>query len=168
MKSKNLDDIYRSYMGGIYRYLLSICNDHYLAEDIMQETFYRAYLYLENCPDERIKPWLFRVAHNALVDFMRKNMRSTSEDGEFFAKIADPKTTEDEFLRQERMMGIDVAVNILPERQKQAILLCDFNGLSYNEAADIMDVSTGHFKVLLFRARQRMRLIKERGNLFEG
>lgn len=76
MKPNSLDELYQIYVQDIYAYLRSLCHDHYLAEDLMQETFYRAYLYLENCREDKIKPWLFRVAYNAFVDYTRKAKRS--------------------------------------------------------------------------------------------
>lgn len=53
MKPNNLDGIYQSYMNDIYRYLRSLCDDHHAAEDLVQETFYRAYLYLEDCKADK-------------------------------------------------------------------------------------------------------------------
>lgn len=83
MKRNSLDEIYQMYVMDIYRYLRSLCGDHHAAEDLMQETFYRAYLYLEDCKDEKIKPWLFRVAYNAFVDYKRKEGRSTVQSEDF-------------------------------------------------------------------------------------
>lgn len=56
---------------------------------------------------------------------------------------------------QEKLKEINYFIDRLPENQKQAILLCDFNGLSYKEASEIMNISLSYFKVLLFRARQK-------------
>lgn len=52
----SIDDIYEEHMQDIYRYLLSLCKEHHLAEDLMQETFLRAYLYVENYQGEVVKP----------------------------------------------------------------------------------------------------------------
>ncbi|WP_338078440.1 sigma-70 family RNA polymerase sigma factor [Clostridium tetanomorphum] len=151
----------------IPRYLLSLCHNEYIAEDIMQETFLRAYLYFEDCPANGIRPWLFRVAYNAYMDFIRKDRRSFSQDNEFFNNIADNKTTENKVLMQEKLKEINYFIDRLPENQKQAILLCDFNGLSYKEASEIMNISLSYFKVLLFRARQNIRNKVERNDIFE-
>lgn len=53
----------------------------------MQETFLRAYLYFEDCPANGIRPWLFRVAYNAYMDFIRKDRRSFSQDNEFLITL---------------------------------------------------------------------------------
>ncbi len=165
MKNQELDDIYQLYMKDIYYYIFSLCKDSYLAEDIVQETFYRAYLYLEGCNEEKIKPWLFRVAYNTFVDFKRKQSKSLIKDDGYFEQISESKTLEEEFLRQEQMNEINEIIANIPENQKQAILLCDFNGLSYKEAAEIMNVSLSHLKVLLFRARGRIRIKRRDDNI---
>ncbi|GAA3404327.1 sigma-70 family RNA polymerase sigma factor [Paenibacillus hodogayensis] len=157
MKPNHLDELYRHYMKDVYRYLLSLCYDHHAAEDLMQETFYRAYLYLEDCREEKIKPWLFRVAYNAFVDYRRKESRSSVQGPDYFRNRGHSDTPEKAALRDERRHELGRAIAQLPDKQRDALLLYDFRGLSYQEAAERMGVSLSHFKVLLFRARQRLR-----------
>ena len=167
MKKNTLDHIYESYMMDIYRYLLSLCGNSYVAEDIMQETFLRAYLHFEACTIENVKPWLFKIAHNAYIDYKRKECRSFAEENDFFNNISDSKTTEEQVLIKEQLKEISDLVEELPENYKQAILLCDYNALSYKDASDIMGVSLPRFKVLLFRARQNIRQKVGRGDRCE-
>ena len=167
MKKNTLDYIYESYMMDIYRYLLSLCCNSYVAEDIMQETFLRAYLHFEACTNENVKPWLFKIAHNAYIDYKRKESRSVAEEKEFFNNISDNKNTEEQVLIKEQLKEINNLIEKLPENQKQAILLCDYNDLSYKEASEVMGVSLPRFKVLLFRARQNIRQKVGRGDRCE-
>lgn len=164
MKPQTLDEIYQRYVQDIYRYLRSLCQDHHAAEDLMQETFYRAYMYLEDCKDEKVKPWLFRVAYNAWVDYTRKEKRSVAQGEGYFRELAHPETTEGTLLRQERWEEMTVDVSLLPERQRHALLLHDWHGLSYREAADIMEVGLSQYKILIFRARQQLRELEQRRN----
>lgn len=164
MKRKSLDEIYQLYMKDVYRYLLSLSCDHHTAEDLVQETFYRAYLFLEQCREDKIKPWLFKVAYNAFVDFKRKEKRSDAKEAGYFEQLSDAGTPETEIMRREYWGGIERTIAGLPDHQKQAILLYDFHQLSYKEAAGIMGVSLSHFKILLFRARQKLRLNRERND----
>lgn len=164
MKPNSLDELYQSYVQDVYRYLRSLCHDHHVAEDLMQETFYRAYLYLENCREDKIKPWLFRVAYNAFVDYTRKEKRSIAKAADYFNALADPDTTEDTLLRQERMEEMVLSIDRLPENQRHALLLYDFHGMSYKEAAEIMEVGLSQYKILLFRARQKLRDAERRRN----
>ncbi|MFH5186015.1 sigma-70 family RNA polymerase sigma factor [Paenibacillus sp. TAB 01] len=162
MKRHSLDSMYQMYVNDVYRYLLSLCRDRHTAEDLVQETFYRAYLYLEHCKDDKIKPWLFRVAYNAFIDSYRKEKRSVPAQPEFFHGLADGRTPEQQWLQQELWESIGTAIAGLPANQQQAILLYDFHGFTYQEAAGIMGVRLSHFKILLFRARQCVRERKER------
>lgn len=141
-------------MSDVYRYLLYLCSDQYLAEDLLQDTFYRAYLYLENCPHDNIKAWLFKVAYNSFIDYERKNKKSSPEETEFFTQISDNRTTEKDYEVKEQLGLINELLNTMPEKQRQALQLCVFKGLSYKEAAEIMKVSLSHIKILVFRARQ--------------
>jgi len=167
MNPDSLDGIYQKYVNDLYRYLFSLCRKHHTAQDLVQETFYRAYLYLENCKDERVKPWLFRVAYNAFIDVKRKEKYSFVQDQSYFRELADKETPEKKMIEWERRNEMEQWILDLPEKQKQAILLHDYNGLTYQEASDIMGIGLSHFKVVLFRARQKLRREKERTEPYE-
>jgi RNA polymerase sigma-70 factor (ECF subfamily) len=149
--------MYQLYMKDVYCYLLSLCYDHHAAEDLMQETFYRAYLYLEDCKEEKVKPWLFRVAYNAFVNYKRKEHRSSVKEPDYFRHYSHSITPEEVVLRQERWSEMMRWLDTIPDKQRHALQLYDFGQLTYEEAAETMGVSLSHFKVLLFRARQRLR-----------
>ncbi len=68
----DLDDAFEAYVDDLYRYLFSLSKNHHTAEDLVQETFYRAYLQLLEDDISQIKPWLFKVAYHAFIDFTRK------------------------------------------------------------------------------------------------
>ncbi len=163
MKKKTFDDLYQSHIKDVFRYLLSLCGDYYLAEDLVNETFYRAYLFLDDCREDKCKPWLFKVAYHAYIDFRRKNSRILLKDRTYFDALKETETPEGSYIRQEQLHQISQLIAALPEHQKQAILLYDFHGLHYKEAAEIMQISVGYFKVLLFRARQKVR--EQRGGM---
>jgi len=169
MKPSTLDEVYRKYMMDIYRYLRLLCRDDATAEDLVQETFYRAYIHLENYKDENVKPWLFRVAYNAFIDMLRKENRSVVRENTFFHGLADSSASrpEAQVLRKEAMEEVDEWISVLPDLQKQALLLFDMNHFSYQEAANIMGVTLSYFKILLFRARQELRRNRERSDEVE-
>lgn len=148
MKPDNLDQIYQMYVNDVYRYLYSLCLQHHTAEDLMQETFYRAYLYLENCKDEKVKPWLFRVAYNAFVDFKRKDSRSFTSESEFFDGIGDEgKLREENFLKTLKLMQTyrSITKQIVPSfKIDEAINYLEANGVKLYGA-----VVTGPTKELL-------------------
>lgn len=148
-------------------YLLFLSHDHHIAEDLVQETFYRAYLYLEDCHEDRIKPWLFKVAYHVFIDYVRKGSRNIVIQADFFERISDSHNTENVLVNKEFWEEIYRAIGRLPTNQQQALLLYDFHDLTYKEAADIMEISLSHFKIVLFRARQQLRQYRERMNAID-
>ena len=155
---ENIDGIYNAFFHEIYRFLLSLCQDHHTAEDLVQETFFRAYLYIENYDGENVKTWLFTVAHHAFIDHYRKHKKTVIKEQSYFLKLFDKKKAlEDTIVIQEEIQEIICTIQDLPEKHKYAVLLHDFHELSYSEAAQVMNVPQPHFKVLLFRGRQAIR-----------
>ncbi len=166
--SKYLDQLYRQYTHDIYRYLYSLSRNHHTAEDLMQETFYRAYLYLEVYNGEKVKPWLFRAAYHAFIDDQRKRKRQQVQEPAFFDQITDSQTSPDnQLIEQEQIHLVITQLDQLPIMQKQAVLLYDFHQFSYQESSEIMDISLAYFKVLLFRGRQRIRDFNQGGEYDE-
>ena len=81
MEVKNpLETVYKLYLNDVYKYLLHLSKHPQTAQDLTQETFYRAYLYLDNYQGEKVKPWLLHVARNVFIDCCRKEKRHISID----------------------------------------------------------------------------------------
>lgn len=107
------------------------------------------------------------MAYNAFVDYKRKEKRSVSKDDGFFSGLPHPETTEGTLLRQERWEETALALSRLPEGQRHALLLHDYHGLTYKEAAGILNVGLSQYKILVFRARQKLREADRRRNEHE-
>lgn len=156
----NIEEVFEEYLDDIYRYLFSLCKDHYLAEDLLQETFYRAFLNINFLNMDNIKPWLFKVSHNLLIDHFRKNKRNVLIDDDRLQLMKSSTNIEESILRDEMMKTILDVIRLLPLKQQTAILLCDFHDLSYEECAEIMGVSLASFKSSLHRGRRKVRQFK--------
>ncbi|MEI0738773.1 sigma-70 family RNA polymerase sigma factor [Paenibacillus sp. JTLBN-2024] len=163
-KRSTLESVYRTYMPDVYRYLRSLCGDDATAEDLVQETFYRAYLHLENYRDEQVKPWLFRVAYHALIDLKRKGAGASRlrTSGFIACRTTTGMGRNRCFCAKRGMTGCWHGLGGLPEMQKQAVVLVDLHQFSYQEGAEVMGITLSHFKVVLFRARQQLRKIREK------
>ena len=160
-----LEDVYKLYMNDLYRYLLSLSKDHYIAEDLVQEAYYRAYLTLEDYEISNIKAWLFKVAYNAFIDYQRKNKRLVMKEQIDEHLSSDPVTPEGSMLEKESLQRLFDDLDILKEKEKHAVMLCDFHELSYQEAAAILGLNINTFKSHLSRARKKlMARVKERMN----
>lgn len=158
-----LDQAYQEYVNDLYRYLFSLSKDHFIAEDLVQEAFYRAYLHLEDYEISNIRAWLFKVAYNAFIDFQRKNKRliiqEQIEDGSSSSK----ETPEKRLLEKESFQLLLNDIHSLKEQERHVLLLCDLHQLTYNEAAEIVDMKLNTLKSHLHRGRRKvMDRVKER------
>jgi RNA polymerase sigma-70 factor, ECF subfamily len=162
MDEQTLEDLYRQYVTDVYRYLLSLSKDHYISEDLVQEVFYRAYLHVDKDETTNIKAWLFRVAHNVWIDFLRKHKRVSVVDDEFFRTVQSNDQVEKQVLTKDAVQNVFNAMDELSPKYREAVLLSDVRELTYQEAADEMGVSLANYKSILFRARRKLRKLKEK------
>lgn len=146
------------------------------AADATQEAFINAYRAIGTFRGEEIRPWLFRIAARCCYDQLRrrKRRREDSLEGESEEDSWDPPTSpehgpEQGALRAETAAVIEQALQTLPFDQRMIVTLCDVQGLSYEEAAEIADVELGTVKSRLSRARARLReMLRARGELPSG
>ena len=155
---KDINYVYSTYFQDVYRFLFSLSRNHHTAEDLVQETFVRAHLYIENYKGEHVKTWLFTIAHHVFIDYYRKHKKTIIKDDSYFVSLIERKTgMEEDIIVKEEVKKIISLLGSLPEKHKLAVLLHDFHQLSQQEAAEVMKVKQSHFKVLLFRGRQAIR-----------
>ncbi|WP_374121032.1 sigma-70 family RNA polymerase sigma factor [Neobacillus sp. PS2-9] len=151
-----LEDVFKENLNDLYRYLYSLSKDHFVAEDLVQEAFYRAYVSLEDYEIRNIRAWLFKVAYHAFIDFQRKNKRVII-DYEMAKQVdVNQATPEKEILEKESLNLLLRDINSLQENEKHTILLCDLHDLPYQEAADILDLKLNTLKSHLFRGRKKL------------
>jgi len=164
----------------IYRLGLKMLNNPQDAEDILQETFIKAYRHIGNF-DERssVSTWLYRIATNeALMSIRRKRPDTVSFDvpSVYETEPQEPLQIvdwcclpEDEFLTSEGRARLDEAANKLPVSLRVVFILRDIEGLSTRETAEVLEISEMAVKTRLSRARLRLRedLSEYFGKLFE-
>jgi RNA polymerase sigma-70 factor (ECF subfamily) len=125
------------------------------AEDVAQETFLRLWKQADRWkPDARLSTWLFRIAHNRCIDRLRKR-RESSPDHLDRQSIGDRPSAL--MLRKQIASAVELALSELPERQRAAISLSHYEGLSNPEIAEVLDVSVEAVESLLSRGRRTLR-----------
>ena len=151
----------------VYNLALRMMNHSEDAMDISQEVFLKAYRSLTNF-DERsaFSTWLYRITHNTCIDEIRKRKGKQtysleedleSEDGSMQRQVADDgDTPEESLMRKEEKSEILHALDTLSEEHKAAIILRDVKGLSYEEIAEILELSLGTVKSRINRARNQL------------
>jgi RNA polymerase sigma-70 factor (ECF subfamily) len=144
------------------------------AADATQETFLSAYRAMHEFRGGSFKAWLLRIAVNTCYDVLRRRQRrpSTSlevvlEEGGDHPRLADRQVgPERAALGAETVDAIEQALLTLADDQRTIVVLCDVQGLSYEEAAAIEGIALGTVKSRLSRARARLRqFLEERGEL---
>ena len=149
------DVLYRRYLDRVYGYAFYQLRDHHDAEDATERTFLAA---LRALPEFRaegatFRAWLFRIAHNTIINARRSRFRrrteSLPEGLERIAPNADPAGLVLEADETRRVLR---AVGELPEDRREVILLRFVDGLSSREIGQVMDRSEGAARVLLHRA----------------
>lgn len=154
---KNLDEYYAMYAHEVFAYIYSLCHQRDVAEDVLSETFYRAYQNLGSLKDERIKAWLLRVAYHAFIDHTRKEKRSQPEPPEFFNRKLKTEGFEEQLIHSERLQSVLAEIEALSFNQKQALVLSAIHQLSHKEIARTLEVSEQNVKSLIFRARAALK-----------
>lgn len=146
---------YRELAPVLQAFLLRLGCPPHRAEDIVQEAFYRALRY-QAAPLRRIRnmrAWLYRTAYNLYIDFLRMDRESPSEQ-ELADSSGDPIDMVVDWEQVEIAMA---ALARVPDRQRLAVLLCDVSGLTYAEAAVVLQTTTPTIRGLLYRGRMRLR-----------
>ena len=125
------------------------------AEDAVQQTFLNAYRAIGAGEAElNLRPWLYRIAHNASLSLLRQNGWNHDEiDDQFDGVMQPPQAVEE----RERVREVVRAVKGLPARQREAVVLRELEGRSYDEIATALGVSGGAVRQLLNRARTSLR-----------
>ena len=148
------------YRGRLLALAARIVADRASADDIVQETFARAWI---NAPLWRARTgrqtsyaaWLARVAMNLAIDQTRKSPTTALSEAD---EPQDPAPLSDAILlARERVARVRAATAALPERQRRAISLTYDAELSNADGARVMEISVGAFELLLVRARRALR-----------
>ena len=165
------DTLITRYSGDIYSLLYRMTEDGEEARDLTQETFLSALKAIKMFRGEaELKTWLFRIAINQFRNRFRwwkrrKRNETMSLDrpiGEGTATVADTIADEGEspeqtVLRLEQRDRLMKAVAALPEIFRETIVLCDIEGLGYEETARTLEINIGTVKSRLARAREQLR-----------
>jgi len=138
--------------------------DYQAAEDVVQDVFVRAFTGLHKFRhDASVSTWLYRIAMNAVSDYMKKNSRDYSTgalndaDREILTKAAATAAPEDEAMRRQLNTALRNCLDTLQPEHRAVLILKEINGYSYKEIAGIMNTSIGTVESRLFRAREAMR-----------
>lgn len=165
------------YQAAVYNVAYRILGNTDAASDATQEAFVSAYQAIGKFRGGSLKAWLLRIVTNACYDQLRVKQRRPTDslddmvvEPEHDANLIDHSESPEEYaLRQELGAVIQYGLNVLPPDQRVALILSDIEGMSYQEIAEVTDVSLGTVKSRLSRARAKLRdYLVANGELLPG
>jgi RNA polymerase sigma-70 factor (ECF subfamily) len=156
------DLVFAEYYQPIYSYVLRMIGDTEEAADLTVTSFEKAMKAWPRRPaDLQVRPWLYRIATNTCLDTLRRRRLIRWLPLDVFGRSAphpvDADDPEDSALRNENAREVRAALARLPDHYRTALILRESEGLSCDQIGEALGISRAAAKVLLFRARERLR-----------
>lgn len=151
MNAKEYNIAVDQYADNLFRFAMKHLRNEMSSKDIVQETFMKVWDKHEEIQADKVKSYLFTTAYHAIVDWIKKEKRSS--DFELVDKSLSGQKAPEVDLQE----VLEIALNRLPEIQKTVVLLRDYEGYNYEEIAKITSLNESQVKVYIFRARQSLK-----------
>ena len=151
MTVKEYNRSVEEYADSVYRFIRADLRDDERANDIVQDSFEKLWRRVAEIDYVVVKSWLFSTAYHAMIDIIRKEKRMTPLEA----------SNEKDMLHESQYSDLNeilhAALNRLPEQQRSAVLLRDYEGYSYKEIGDITGLSEAQVKIYIYRGRLALR-----------
>ena len=162
----DIEKLYREYFTPVYRYTLSLVHDPDMAEEITQETFFRALKKINDYRGEAsLKVWLCQIARNLSFDSLKRQSKTTAltkhdddESDDYELPAGSESDPEEQLLRKQTAMKIHRILHDLKDPYKEVFQLRTFGDLSFAEIGELFGKSESWARVTYYRSRM---MIKE-------
>lgn len=158
----DIEKIYRIYFDDLYRFLLYLCKNKEVAQDICSEVFIKSMKSIEKIEDSKVKSYLFQVGKNTYYNYYKRNKKILLTDS-----IEDFDLTlvsfEKDFLEKENLTKLDMAINNLDNPYKDVVKL-RLNELSFKEIGEIYHKNQNWACVVYHRAKEKLKILLEENN----
>ena len=155
----NIEELYRTYFDIVYRYIRSISRDESLAEEVTQETFFKALKKIDQFRGEcDVRVWLCQIAKNTLYDYLKKQKKQlTGTEQLEKTESGSGELLEEKLAQRSQAMEIHKVLHGLSEPYKEVFSLRTFGELSFREIGMIFGKSENWARVTYYRARVKIR-----------
>ena len=152
-KVEKLAILFERYQTMLYNFFLRLTGNRAASEDLVQEVFIRILKYRAGYQGEnRFVVWMFQIARNAHVDFLRKKKGEVALDDQFAEAPSQEPLPEERFEADQEAALVRRALDKLPPKKKELLVLFRFQNLKLREIAELLDVQVGTVKVQVHRA----------------
>lgn len=158
MTEKDFEKLVNQYSEPLYWQIRRLVNNHEDANDLLQNTFLKAWTKIDEFRnDSKLSTWLYRIAINESIDFLRKQKNlldvSTDEENSF---IANSLKSDPYFDGDDIQVKLQTAISLLPPAQKAVFNMRYFNEMPYSEISEITGTSEGALKASYHIAVQKI------------
>lgn len=152
----DIRELYETYFSTVYKYIFSISRDVHIAEDVTQETFFKALKYADGFRgDCKLSVWLIQIAKNCYMDELRKRKRILS--AEEIEGTVSPEDLSVSYIEKEKALSVHRKLHQLKEPYKEVLSLRIFGELSFKEIGEIFGKSENWARVTYHRGRTRIK-----------
>jgi RNA polymerase sigma-70 factor (ECF subfamily) len=155
-------DLFNQFHQPVLGYVYHTLHDRHAAEDVAQDAFIRALDRIDQLgPPWDFKSWIYRIASNLAIDYLRAGKRIVNVEEDVMAYLEQRPSTqhpqERKLRRAEGRQAVWASLDRLTPRYRQALVLHEFNGLSYREMAQALEISYDNARQIVHRARTEFR-----------
>lgn len=152
---QNIEEIYKEYFEVVNKYLFCLTKNSDIAEELTQETFYRAVKKIDKFKGEcKVQVWLCQIAKNLWIDELKRNKRYADiETKDVEAK----ENTENLIILGNEKINLFKKMQNLDEKTKEVIYLRLTGDLSFKEIGDILNKSENWARVTFYRGKQKLK-----------
>ncbi|MGG2028021.1 sigma-70 family RNA polymerase sigma factor [Gottfriedia sp. S16(2024)] len=156
----DLNEIYNNYAEVVFKYLMCLCHDADLSEELTQETFYQAVRSIDSYNGGcKMSVWLCQIAKHSYYKYLEKNKKQRKE---IYQENSIHTSPETELINSEDKVALYRIIHLLEEPYKEVLLLRILGGLSYKEIGEIQMKNENWARVTFYRAKIKLR---ERGKM---
>jgi len=152
------DHLVRHYQRMLYFHIRRLVIDHNDADDVLQNTFLKAWRYIERFRGEAaLKTWLYRIATNEALSFLKSRNRQMHQDVDNIQNDLKHSLEQGRYIDgDEIQMALQKAILTLPERQRAVFNMRYFDEMKYDEISEVLEVSVGSLKASYHHAVKKI------------
>lgn len=150
----DIEDIYLEYFDDVYKFVFSLCRSEDIAEEITQETFYKAIKNIEKFDGKcKLYVWLCQIAKNTYFSYSKKQKKFLQVDEKVFVTT----NVEKDLLQKETVWEIHRELHNLKEPYKEVFTLRVFGELSFSKIGELFGKTDGWARLIFYRAKEQIR-----------